>query len=149
MKRLGRIARNLLIGVVVLIAGLASPVVYVETLCRGDATPAPSTPLAVVTRPEIRTLLTYPEWHIVLAYDDYADVIRTGDLHQFVFLAVIGGYWSSLCTLTRESAAPGEIDGPTRQLVQVIGASFTFEMLMKAVCEETVGRVVAWARRAD
>ena len=27
-------------------------------------------------RPESRTLLTYPEWHIVHAYDDYAAVIR-------------------------------------------------------------------------
>lgn len=149
MKRLGRILRNLLIGVAVLLAGLASPILYVETMCQGNAIPSPSIPLTSETRPEIRTLLTYPEWHIVHAYDDYAKVIRTGDPHQFEFLQALGGYWTSLCTLNRESATLGEIDGPTRQLVYVIGVSFTFEMLMKAAYEETLGRAVAWTRGED
>jgi hypothetical protein len=146
MRRLATAIRYLLLGVLVLVIGLASPVVYVETMCRGDATPAPSAPLAEETRPEIRTLLTYPEWHIVHAYDDYAEVIRTGDPHAFGFLRAIGGYWGSLCTLTRQSAELGTIDGATRQLVHVIGVSFTLEMLMKAAYEETLGRAVAWAR---
>lgn len=146
MRRLATAIRYLLLGVLALVIGLASPVVYVETMCRGDATPAPSAPLAEETRPEIRTLLTYPEWHIVHAYDDYAEVIRTGDPHAFGFLRAIGGYWGSLCTLTRQSAELGTIDGATRQLVHVIGVSFTLEMLMKAAYEETLGRAVAWAR---
>ena len=146
MRRLATAIRYLLLGVLALVIGLASPVVYVETMCRGDATPAPSAPLAEETRPEIRTMLTYPECHIVHAYDDYAEVIRTGDPHAFGFLRAIGGYWGSLCTLTRQSAELGTIDGATRQLVHVIGVSFTLEMLMKAAYEETLGRAVAWAR---
>lgn len=149
MRRLGRILRRLLIGLALLVACLASPVLYVETMCRGDAIPAPSVPLSGETRPEIRTLLTYPEWHIVHAYNDYAEVIRNGDPHQFGYVEAVGGYWTSLCTLTRESAALGKIDGPTRQLVYVIGVSFTFEMLMKAAYEETLGRATTWMRGAD
>ena len=34
-------------------------------------------------RAESRTLTTYPEWHIVHAYDDYARVITDGDPHEF------------------------------------------------------------------
>ena len=146
MKRLGRVlGRLILLGVMAGIV-LASPVIYVETMCRGDATPPPAAPLSGETRPEIRTLLTYPEWHIVHAYDDYARVIGTGDPHDFGYVSAIAGYWSSLCTLTEHSAELGQIDTSTRQLVYVIGLSFTAEMLMKATYEETLGRGAAWLR---
>ncbi len=146
MRTLARIIRRLLLALLLLVIVLASPVIYVETMCRGDATPAPSAALSGETRPEIRTLLTYPEWHIVHAYDDYAVTIRDDDPHDFNYLSAIFGYWSSLCTLTGESAQLGEIDGPTRQLVHVIGVSFTFEMLMKGAYEETIGRIATIIR---
>ncbi|NKX44047.1 hypothetical protein [Roseicyclus persicicus] len=143
MRRLLR--RGLLLALA-LVALLASPVVYVETMCRGDAVPAPALPLSAETRPEVRTLLTYPEWHIVHAYDDYAEVIRTGDPQDYGFTRAVTGYWGALCTLTRESAALGEIDTATRQLVHVIGVSFTVEMAMKALYEETLGRLATLVR---
>ena len=146
MRGLARFLRRVLLVLLVIVVGLAAPVVYVETMCRGTAAPAPAAPLVAETRPEVRTLLTYPEWHIVHAYDDYAEVIRQGDPHDFGYLKAIGGYWTSLCTLTRASAAMGEIDSGTRQLVHVIGVSFTFEMLMKAAYEETLGRMATWVR---
>jgi hypothetical protein len=52
-------------------------------------------------RPESNTLLTYPEWHIVHAYEDYAEVIRQGDRTTTRYLPAIGQYWGSLCSLTR------------------------------------------------
>ncbi|MDJ0626682.1 MAG: hypothetical protein QNJ44_00370 [Rhodobacter sp.] len=146
MRLLGRLLKRVLLLALLVVVGLASPVVYVETLCRGDATPAPATPLSGETRPEIRTLLTYPEWHIVHAYDDYAEVISKDDPHDFAYLSAIASYWRSLCALTQQSAALGEIDGATRQLVHVIGVSFTFEMLMKMLYEETLGRLSAAIR---
>jgi hypothetical protein len=146
MRRLGRILRWAAAGLALALLGLTAPVVYVETMCPGTATPAPTTPLVSQTRPAIRTLLTYPEWHIVHAYDDYAAVIAAGDPHDYAYLSAIGGYWSSLCAVTRDSAALGQIDGPTRQMVHVIGVSFTFEMLTKAAYEETIGRAVAALR---
>lgn len=146
MRVLWRLMRWLIVGALLLALGLAGPVVYVETMCRGEGSPTPGTPLSGETRPEIRTLLTYPEWHIVHAYDDFAEVIRTGAPHDYKFLDAVGGYWSSLCTLKRESAALGEIDGATRQLVHVIGVSFSFEMLMKAAYEESIGRLATVLR---
>ncbi len=146
---IGTILKRVLQIALILGIALASPVVYVEAACRGSATPAPSTPLSRETRAEIRTLLTYPEWHIVHAYDDYAEVIRTGDPHDFGYVDAVAGYWSSLCRLTRESARLGEIDFATRQLVHVIGVSFTFEMAMKGLYEETFGRIATLIRGAD
>ena len=146
MRVLGHALKRVVQALLVLVIVLASPVVYVETMCRGGDLGSTSTPLSGETRPENRTLLTYPEWHIVHAYDDYAEVINDGDPHDFGYVRAIFGYWSSLCTLMEESASMGEIDGGTRQLVHVIGVSFTFEMLMKAAYEETIGRVATLAR---
>lgn len=146
MRALGILLKRGLQLLLMLVLTLAAPSIYVETMCRGSGDPSPATPLSSETRAEIRTLLTYPEWHIVHAYDDYAEVIDEGDPHDFGYLRAIAGYWSSLCTLTRASADLGEIDGSTRQLVHVIGVSFTFEMLMKGLYEETVGRVATLIR---
>lgn len=149
MKRLWRFVKWAVVLLVILVAGLLSPVAYTEAMCRGDAIPAPATPLSSETRAEVRTLLTYPEWHIVHAYDDYAEVIRTGDPHDFAYISAIRGYWSSLCSLTEQSAALGDIDGSTKQLVYVIGVSFTFEMLVKMAYEETLGRLATLLRGSE
>ncbi|MBF9044193.1 hypothetical protein HKCCE4037_12695 [Rhodobacterales bacterium HKCCE4037] len=146
MRHLGRVVKRLAQLLLMLVLALAAPSLYVETLCRPSGEAAPANPLSGETRPEIRTLLTYPEWHIVHAYDDYAEVIDQGDPHDFGYLRAVAGYWTSLCTLTRASGGLGEIDGGTRQLVHVIGVSFTVEMLMKGLYEETLGRIATWVR---
>ena len=146
MRQIGIALKRALQLVLMLLLTLAAPSLYVETMCHGSGAPSPANPLSTETRPEIRTLLTYPEWHIVHAYDDYATVITAGDPHDFGYLRAIAGYWSSLCTLTRAASDLGEIDGATRQLVHVIGVSFTFEMLMKGLYEETIGRLATIAR---
>ena len=127
----------------VLVLLLLSPVAYVETACRPQGEAAPYTSLLPPAdhRPESRMLMTYPEWHIVHAYDDYARVIRDGDPHDYGFLRGIGGFWSSLCALSQASGAHGGVDGGTKQMVYVIGTSFTLELALKAAYEETLGRV--------
>ena len=143
MRGLGRWVKRLVLGVILLIAALLAPVVYVETMCRGDGLAAPYAALLPPEqhRQEARTLLTYPEWHIVHAYDDYAKVISTGDPHDFGFFRAIRGFWSSLCTLHQQSAQHGGFDGDTKQTIYVIGVSFSAELALKAIYEETVGRV--------
>ena len=151
MRALGRVLLRLSVLVLLLVFGLLSPVAYVELACRGE-------PVAVASgailppehrRPGSNTLLTYPEWHIVHAYEDYAAVIRTGDPHDFRYLSAIGGFWSSLCALTGRSAAMGGPSPDYRTMVHVIGVSFTAEMLAKAAYEETLGRAATWVRGAD
>jgi len=133
-----------LIGVVL----LAGPIVYVETMCRGEAGEDAYQSILPQEhhRLEARTFMTYPEWHIVHAYDDYAQIISTGDPHDYRFLPSIAGYWSSLCELTKTAASHGGVDGSTKQLVYVIGASFSFELALKAAYEETFGRVATLIR---
>ncbi|MFA3917308.1 hypothetical protein [Ruegeria hyattellae] len=127
---------------------LVAPVIYVEVRCQGD--PIAQDYAALLPpehhRAESRTFMTYPEWHIVHAYDDYGKVISTGDPHDYGYLRSIGAFWSSLCHLSERSAAHGGIDGSTKQMVYVIGSSFTLELMMKAAYEETIGRVATMIR---
>lgn len=140
---------GLLVGV--LIAGLLAPVLYIETMCRPEGDAGLRAPVVGTEwqRPEGRTLMTYPEWHIVHAYADYAEVIRSGDPHDFGFLRSVSGFWSSTCALAKASGPHGGFPWETKQMVYTIGVSFTAELLAKAGYEETLGRVFTWLRGAD
>ena len=141
LLRLGLVA-------VVLTAGLLLPVAYNELVCIPQAKPETYEPILPPEhrRDESRTLMTYPEWHIVHAYDDYAQVISAGDPHEFRYMQAIGGFWSSLCALSHESAEHGGFTSESKQTIYVIGVSFTAELLAKASYEETLGRLAAWWR---
>ena len=94
LRWLGRLLLVLVLGLALLLA----PVAYNDLACTA---PTDSEDYAAILPPEqhraeARTLLTYPEWHIVHAYDDYARVIGDGDPHDYAFLPAITGYWSSL-----------------------------------------------------
>lgn len=134
------ILRGLLV-LALLVVILLAPVGYNELACRPQGSAAAYTPLlpAADHRPESRTLMTYPEWHIVHAYADYARVIGGDDPHDYGFVQGIGGFWSSLCALSKTAGELGGIDGGTKQMVYVIGVSFTAELALKAAYEETFG----------
>lgn len=131
-----------------LIVGLIAPVGYVELACRPAGQAASYTAMlpAEHHRAEGRTLLTYPEWHIVHAYDDYAQVIRSGDPHDYRFLPSIGGFWTSLCSLSKASEPHGGFPAEFKQTIYTIGVSFTAELLAKALYEETIGRIATALR---
>ena len=152
MKFLWRWVKRLVSAVVLLVILLLLPVGYTEVACRG--TPSPELSRPIITDPdwqrdESRTLTTYPEWHIVHAYDDYAQVISTGDPHEFGFLRAIAGFWTSLCPLARRSAAMGGFTSESKITIYTIGVSFTAELLAKAAYEESLGRIATWIRGPD
>ncbi len=128
---------------------LLSPVIWIEVACRGEAVASDYAPIITdpaEQRAESRTLLTYPEWHIVHAYDDYAKVISDGDPHDFGYFRAMRGFWSSLCQLNRAAARHGGVTGETKLTIYTIGVSFNVEMAMKALYEETLGRAATWIR---
>lgn len=152
MRTFGKWLGRALLALVLLVLVLLSPVIWVETTCRGDAVADIYSPIITdpeEQRAESRTLLTYPEWHIVHAYDDYAQTISTGDPHDFGYLRAIRGFWSSLCALNRAAAAHGGATVESKMTIYTIGVSFGVEMVMKALYEETLGRVATWVRGTD
>lgn len=148
IRWLGKWLGRFLLLLSVICLGLIAPVLYVETACRGEPVQDAYHPLLPPEhhRAEARSFLTYPEWHIVHAYDDYAKVISAGDPHEFGYTRAVTQFWSSLCALSEKSAAHGGFDRETKQMVYVIGVSFTAELGLKALYEETLGRVATWVR---
>ena len=148
-RRVWRLVRWPLAAVLLGAVLLLLPVAYVELACQSDPAASPYSPLiedARFRRPEANSYLTYPEWHIVFAYDGLAEALKTGDEHHFPYLRSIAGFWRSTCALTRVAGEHGGADGGTRTMIATIGVSFTAEMLAKAAYEETIGRLTAWIR---
>lgn len=130
-----------------LILLIATPIAYTETMCRG--TPLEQAEAAHITDPawrraEARTYLTYPEWHIVYAYEGYAEVLLSAPPHGFPYTTAVTGFWSSLCALTEKADELGAAGVDAKLTIYTIGASFTLEMLFKAAYEETIGRIASW-----
>ena len=151
MNSLSRWLKRSITILIVVVFCLLSPVAYSEMICRPQIEPIAYQAVLKPKhhRPETRTLLTYPEWYIVHAYEDYARVLEIGDPHEYHFLQAILGFWRSVCTLSRASGKLGSIDSETKQMVYVIGISFTAELLAKAAYEETVGRLFTALRGSN
>ena len=127
-----------------LIAIIFGPILYVEFACRGE--PLGQAEPAYITapedrRPEARTYMVYPEWHIVYAYEGYAETLRSDPPHGFGYISAVTGFWSSACGVKAKADELGEAGFNSKATIYTIGGSFTLEMLAKAAYEETLGRI--------
>lgn len=141
--------KRLLIGFVLLIAVLLIPSAYIEVFCTDEVKYADYSP--IITEPEFQraeanSYLTYPEWHIVYAYEGLAKVLENGDEYEFDYTSSISGFWRSACALNKTSQQHGAADFVTRGIIHIIGISFTIEMGLKALYEETLGRAFTLIR---
>lgn len=144
--------KRLVLGLVLLLVVLLLPVARNELACTEAAVPQPARAAllpAEFHRPLVNTLLTYPEWSIVHAYEDFAVVVRQSGEAAFDYVGVVTGYWRSLCTLTGEATRLGPIDTDVRAMLAIIGVSFTAEMAVKGVWESSIGRLTAWWRGVE
>lgn len=138
------------IALVVLLLLAAIPILWNETQCVGSLPAHPSTYKPILPEPDRRNLvdtyLTYPEWSIVHAYEDFAGVLRKGDESDFGYLASIAGYWRNLCRISAIASSEGTITGDVRAMLYIIGVSFTGEMGIKGIYETSIGRVTELIR---
>lgn len=149
MRSVLKLLKWLAVLLILLVVGLASPIAYVEFACHAPVTSDGYRPLITdpaFQRKEANTYLTYPEWHIVYAYDGLAEALKTGDEHVFSYVPSVWNFWKSTCALTGIADRHGGADGQTRTMIYTIGASFTLEMGLKAAYEETLGRIFATIR---
>lgn len=91
-----------------------------------------------------QTFLTHPEWYIVYSSDEYADYLREHLPTGFPYLRSIGQYW--VCY--REAGKLIEGKYPYNLgyhvMLWVIGASYSAELMLKGLYENTVGRFSGW-----
>jgi hypothetical protein len=146
-----RWAKRLVLSVLLLAVVVAAPILWIEGRCTEPRDPAwrASTPLVKTpgyARREADSYLTYPEWHIVYAYEDLAGVLARGDESEFAYGGQIVGFWRSLCGLTGVVSARGGVPTDTKVMLYTIGWSFTAELALKGAYENTVGRLFEWLR---
>jgi hypothetical protein len=136
----------------VIVVLCAIPILWIETQCMGSLPKEQQTYRTILPQDDRRNLvdtyLTYPEWSIVHAYEDFAGVARQRGESAFRYGDSILGYWRSLCSLSAIASAKGEVTGDMKTMLYVIGISFTGEMGVKGLYEKTVGKVTEWIRGA-
>ena len=125
MKRRYRAA--LLFGGLFLTAVLA-PVIYVEGTCgRQDETAGLASGRTILApperRPEARTWLTYPEWHIVYSAESFGAHLTAGrPPSDYPYGNDIAAFWRGVCAVNRiSSGLPGASDA--KIMIYTIGLS--------------------------
>lgn len=125
-----------------LVVAAAAPVLTIALAC------APGEPAAEAFRPvirepgwkraEARTFLTYPEWFIVYSAETYGRFLARNPPSAFPYLRQVRGFWSGYCAVNRQA---GQGAGEATVMLSTIGLSFSAEMILKALYEQTVGRL--------
>jgi hypothetical protein len=136
-----RIAGALALLVLILVA----PILWIEGACTTAREPGTVTRTPLVedrgyARREADSYLSFPEWHIVYAYEDLAGVLRRGNESDFAYGRQIAGFWRNLCRLTGVVTARGPVATDTKVILYTIGWSFTAELAIKGAYEKTLGR---------
>jgi ribosome modulation factor len=130
-----------------LLVGVVLPIGYIEIGCRSTANvanvaPRPILSAAADQRPESRTFLTYPEWHIVYSAENYARHLQHAPPSSYGYWRDVRSFWTSTCAMNR-AADPAAI-GDTKVMLYTIGVSFGVELMAKALYENTLGRISEW-----
>ena len=138
---------KVLLGAGGLVLALAAvPIVTIETTCRSPVDGLETTgykPLITDKawqRDESRTWLTYPEWHIVYSAESFGHYLAQGKRPSgYHYLRDVRGFWSGYCAMNQ--AAAGRADTDARVMLYTIGLSYSAELLVKALYENTLGRI--------
>lgn len=101
------------------------------------------------SRPESSTYLGYPEWFIVWSYVERADFQQQHLPSAFPWFRSIGQYWSSYCHVYGMTRGKYPVDVGEHLMLAVIGSSFSFEYLIRAVYEGTFGRLAEWTAAGE
>lgn len=146
MKRRWKIALGL--GAVTL-AGILAPIAYIEIGCRSPVPGFTERPRAALLpadhrRPEVRTWLTYPEWHIVYSADSLGRHLAAArPPSSYPYGSDIAGFWAGFCAVNR--VARGSVGtGDAKVMIYTIGISYTVELAVKVAYERTIGRLAEW-----
>jgi hypothetical protein len=148
-RRPRRLRRLLKLIVLVLAALIVGPAAFVATQCYGNGSPPAPAPgpldeYPAARREESFTFLTLPEWFIVYSTEEYARFIAREPPSRFPYLGSVRQYWSAydaVCEVTRPNYP---FQTGYHVMLGIIGASFTAENAIKAIYENSAGRLTEW-----
>jgi len=91
-----------------------------------------------------QTFLTHPEWYIVYSSDEYADYMREHLPTGFPYMASIGQYWACYREAGKLIKGSYPYNWGYHLMLWVIGLSYSTELALKGLYENTVGRFSGW-----
>lgn len=100
-------------------------------------------------RDEGQTFLTHPEWFIVYSSEEYAEWLRTRLPTDFPYLASIGQFWQAYGEARKETRNAYVFNAGYHVMLWVIGASYSAELTLKALYENTIGRFTGWTASGE
>jgi len=95
-------------------------------------------------RDEGQTFLTHPEWYIVYSSDEYAAWLRDRLPTEFPYLASIGQFWVNYREARALTNNAYPFNGGYHVMLGVIGTSYTAELALKGLYENSIGRFSGW-----
>lgn len=105
---------------------------------QGDANS--ETPIEYRRGPE-QTYLTYPEWFLVFSPDEYAQYVKQHTPTRFPFVEHVYQFWSSYRSVYQQTQDKYPFNMGYHIMIMVIGISTTVEYGLRAVYENTLGRL--------
>lgn len=95
-------------------------------------------------RSEDQTYLTIPEWYIVFSADEYAQSLKNKPPSQFPYFASTKQFWDIYGKVKEKTNAEYPYNLGYNVMIYVIGTSYSAELIIKGIYENTVGRLTEW-----
>ncbi|HEY9229888.1 MAG TPA: FAD-binding oxidoreductase [Gemmatimonadaceae bacterium] len=95
-------------------------------------------------RDEGQTFLTHPEWYIVYSSDEYADWLQRKLPTEFPYASSIGQFWVDYREANAQVAHAYPFNTGYHVMLGVIGVSYSAELALKGLYENTIGRFSGW-----
>jgi hypothetical protein len=131
---------------------IVSPTLFIATQCSGGGAQRASelaAPVPLPKREESLTFLTLPEWSIVYAAEEYARFVSRAAPSQFPYVRSGLQYWSYVDAVCEVTSREYPFNMGYHVMLGVIGTSFSVELLLKGIYENTVGRLFEWISSYD
>jgi hypothetical protein len=91
-----------------------------------------------------QTFLTHPEWYIVYSSDEYADFLADRLPTDFPYAVSVGQYWRNYVEVGKLTRGAYPFNWGYHAMLWVIGTSYSAELALKGLYENTVGRFSGW-----
>lgn len=96
------------------------------------------------TRNEDQTFLTLPEWYIVFSSEEYANFLKYNLPSDFPYFSSIIQFWKIYGKVVKKTWNSYEFNWGYHLMINVIGVSYSAELMLKSLYENTFGRCTEW-----
>jgi FAD/FMN-containing dehydrogenase len=96
-------------------------------------------------RDEGQTFLTHPEWYIVYSSDEYTDWLAHKLPTEFPYASSIGQFWIDYGEAIAQTRHAYPTNYGYHVMLSVIGVSYSAELALKGLYENSIGRLSGWA----